>query len=170
MKRQPILTLTFAALTALFAIPATYAAEDNEAKGVEAGPRGGRLLPTEGLRPEFFVEKDHTVSVKFYDKDSKVVAPTGQQVTVIATGEKKAKLTLTAKDDALISTDPLPEGDGYGLVVQVRPDADTRPQNFRFKFLNYICGGCSYPEYACTCEEGEELERAEREAAEKKKG
>ena len=127
---------------------------DEEAKEVEAGARGGRLLATESPRPEFFVEKDHTVSVKFYNEAKEVVAPTTQQVTVIATGAKKAKLALTKKEDALVSTEPLPEGDGYNLVVQVRPDADSRPENFRFTFLNHICGGtCGNPEYACTCDE-----------------
>ncbi|MEC5129465.1 hypothetical protein VSU19_22075 [Verrucomicrobiales bacterium BCK34] len=127
---------------------------DDDAKEVEAGPRGGRLLDTESPRPEFFVEKDHTVSVKFYDKDGKAVAPEDQQVTVITTGKAKKKLSLEKKDGALVSTEPLPEGDGYGLVVQVRPDADSRPTNFRFDFINHICGGtCGNPEYACTCDD-----------------
>ena len=170
MKRTTILTLIPAALLAVVTLPFTFADDDKKegASEVEAGPRKGRLLPTEGPRPEFFVEEDHTVSVKFYDEALKVILPAAQEVTVIASGKERKKLTLTKKDDALVSTEPLPEGDGYNLVVQVRPDGDSRPQNFRFKFLNYICKGCTNPEYACTCEEGEELERAEREAAEKK--
>ena len=127
---------------------------DDEAKEVEAGKRGGRLLATESPRPEFFVEKDHTVSVKFYDEDGNVVAPAKQQVTVITSGEEKKKLQLEKKEDALVSTEPLPEGDGYNLVVQVRVDAEARPNNFRFLFLNHICGGtCGNPEYACTCDD-----------------
>lgn len=139
-----------ACLALTFAIPGMA---DDEAKEVEAGPRKGRLLATESPRPEFFVEKDHTVSVMFYDADGKIVTPTGQQVTVITTGDEKKKLQLEKKDDALVSTEPLPEGDGYGLVVQVRADADSRPENFRFMFLNHICATCSNPEYACICDE-----------------
>lgn len=126
----------------------------DEAKKVEAGPRKGRLLATDSPRPEFFVEKDHTVSVKFYDEEGKVVAPTEQQVTVIATGKAKAKLQLEKKGDALVSKEKLPEGDGYNLVVQVRSTQAARPKNFRFVFLNHIClGECGNPEYACTCDE-----------------
>ena len=153
MKRNPFTLLTGTALLAI-AMLNPGVADDKEAKEVEAGARGGRLLHTASPRPEFFVEKDHTVSVKFYNEEKKVVEPTNQQVTIIATGEEKKKLTLEKKGDALVSKEPLPEGDGYGLVVQVRLDADSRPENFRFTFLNYICGGtCGNPEYACTCDE-----------------
>ena len=151
MKTKSIIQSVFTCLALAIALPAMG---DDEAKEVEAGKRGGRLLATESPRPEFFVERDHTVSVKFYDKDGNVVAPADQQVTVIASGKEKKKLQLEKKDDALVSTEPLPKGDGYGLVVQVRPNADSRPENFRFTFLNHICGGtCGNPEYACTCDD-----------------
>ena len=151
MKTKPTIQTILACLALTVALPAMA---ENEAKEVEAGKRGGRLLATESPRPEFFVEKDHTVSVKFYDKDGNVVAPASQQVTVIASGKEKKKLQLEKKEDALVSTEPLPEGDGYNLVVQVRADSDARPTNFRFLFLNHICGGtCGNPEYACTCDD-----------------
>ncbi len=147
-------TIPFLAIAALAVLALSNISLAQDAKEVEAGPRGGRLLDTEGSRPEFFVEKDHTVSVKFFNEAKEIVAPTTQEVTVIATGETKTKLQLTKKDDALVSTEPLPEGDGYNLVVQVKPDADSRPTNFRFLFLNHICEGpCGNPEYACTCDE-----------------
>ena len=151
MKTKSIIQSVFTCLALVIAFPAMA---DDEAKEVEAGKRGGRLLATEIPRPEFFVEKDHTVSVKFYDKDGNVVAPADQKVTVIASGKEKKKLELEKKDDALVSAEPLPEGDGYNLVVQVRADSEARPNNFRFLFLNHICGGtCGNPEYACTCDD-----------------
>ena len=150
--KTSIITIAAAALVAAFST-GTILAED-KAKEVEAGPRKGRLLATESPRPEFFVEKDHTVSVKFYDAEKKVVAPTDQQVTVIASGDKKKKLKLEKKGDALVSTEKLPEGDGYNLVVQVKANAEAKPKNFRFTFLNHIClGSCKNPEYACTCDD-----------------
>ncbi|MEZ5325878.1 MAG: hypothetical protein R3F19_12550 [Verrucomicrobiales bacterium] len=142
--------LTISAFLMAVTLPFTFA---EEAKEVEAGPRGGRLLATDYPRPEFFVEKDHTVSVKFYDKDKKVVKPTDQKVTVIASGKAKAKLPLEKKGDALVSKEKLPEGDGYNLVVQVKADAKAKSTNFRFTFLNHTCEKCSNPEYACTCDE-----------------
>ena len=146
-------TIAKLAIVALFGalLPVSFA---DEAQKVEAGPRRGRLLETEYPRPEFFVEKDHTVSVKFYDKAGKVVQPAEQQVTVIASGKAKAKLELEKKDDALVSKTKLPEGDGYNLVVQVKADAKSKSKNFRFAFANHTCGGtCGNPEYACTCDE-----------------
>ena len=150
--KKPIHKLALTVLIAFATLPATAFAD--EAKEVEAGPRKGRLLATDYPRPEFFVEKDHTVSVKFYGKDKKVVKPTSQEITVIASGDKKKKLKLEKKGDALVSTEKLPEGDGYNLVVQVRAKAKAKPKNFRFLFLNHICGGsCKNPEYACTCDD-----------------
>lgn len=150
--KTPIKKLAIGALIALVTLPVTALAE--EAKEVEAGPRRGRLLATDYPRPEFFVEKDHTVSVKFYDKDKKVVKPTDQEITVIASDKKKKKLKLEKKGDALVSKEKLPKGDGYNLVVQVRAKAKAKPKNFRFFFLNHICGGsCKNPEYACTCDD-----------------
>lgn len=155
--KTPIAKLALVATLALAVVPSSFA---DEAKAVEAGPRKGRLLATDNPRPEFFVEKDHTVSVKFYDKDKKVVKPTDQEITVIASGKEKGqkkKLKLEKKGDALVSKEKLPEGDGYNLVVQVRAKAKAKPKNFRFFFLNHICGGsCKNPEYACTCDDEEE--------------
>lgn len=150
----PMMKLALVALGAIITLPVSFA---QEAKEVEAGPRKGRLLATDYPRPEFFVEKDHTVSVKFYNKEKKVVEPKDQKVTVIATGSAKAKLQLEKKGEALVSKEKLPEGDGYNLVVQVRPNATAKPKNFRFTFLNHIClGSCKNPEYACTCNDEEE--------------
>ena len=65
-----------------------------------------------------------------------------------------AKALLVLLRNLLVSREPLPEGDGYNLVVQVRANAEAKPQNFRFAFLNHIClGECENPEYACTCDE-----------------
>lgn len=148
-KRTTILTVATALLVAF--LPAASA---EGVKKTEAGPRRGRLLATDTPRPEFFVEKDHTVSVKFYDVAGAIVAPTTQQITIIATGRAKKKFVLEKEGDALVSKEKLPDGDGYKLVVQVRANADAKPKNFRFIFANYIClGTCGNPEYACTCDE-----------------
>jgi hypothetical protein len=164
--KTSIAKLALTALLAVCIVPASFA---DEAKKVEAGPRKGRLLDTEYPRPEFFVEKDHTVSVKFYDKDGKVVKPAAQEITVIASGKAKAKLKLEKKDDALVSKTKLPEGDGYKLVVQVRQKAKAKPKNFRFFFANHICGGsCKNPEYACICDDEEEEGEDEKKDDEKK--
>jgi len=143
--KKLILTLT---ALAVVAIP-VFAALD-----IKAGPRKGRLLEVEGKNAEFFVEKDRTVSIAFYDAAMKQTAPGGAVVTATAEAPGgKSKLEFAPKGDLLVSNAPLPEGEGYQVVVQVKPTADAKPKNFRLKLLTHVCGGCSNPEYACTCDE-----------------
>jgi hypothetical protein len=119
---------------------------------VAAGAKGGRLLENTAPKAEFFVEKDTTVSVTFYDAAGKVVPPSGQSVTVIADArDGKQKLEFEKKGDALVSKTKLPAGDGYNVVVQFRQSADAKPQNYRFKYDSHTCGECKRAEYASDC-------------------
>ena len=114
----------------------------------------GVTLPVGEPKAEFFVEEDKTVSIKFYDKENKVVAPAAQSVTATVDAKgKKTKLEFAKKGDALVSSAKIPEGDANPIVVQVKTAADAKPQNFRFKLDLSKCGGCPNPEYACTCED-----------------
>ena len=125
------------------------AAADNK---IEAGPKGGRILDKTNPKAEFLVEKDRTVSITFYDDKWQPVPAGNQIVTVIAEPKSgKTKLELTRKDGRLVSDTPLPEGEGYILVVMLKAREDAKPQNFRFKLDTYTCGGCKRAEYACTC-------------------
>ena len=118
------------------------------------GPKGGRLLEKTEPKAEFYVEKDRTVTITFYDTALKPVAASAQTVTVIAdTKDGKTKLEFERKDAALVSRTKLPEGDGYNVVVQFKQTADAKPQNFRFKLETHTCSGCKRAEYACTCDE-----------------
>ena len=124
------------------------------AEKVEAGPKGGRILEKTTPKAEFFVEKNATVSITFYDPAGKVVAPDTQSAAVIADAKGgKQTLQFEKKGDALVSKTKLPEGDGYNLVVQLKPTAEAKPQNFRFTYESHTCGGCKRAEYACTCDE-----------------
>lgn len=122
----------------------------NAAEKVVGGPKGGRLLEKTEPRAEFFVEKDRTVTITFYDAALKPVAATAQTVTVIADG--KTKLDFEKRGDVLVSRTKLPEGEGYNVVVQLKQTVETKPQNFRFKLELHNCGGCNRAEYACTCD------------------
>lgn len=118
-------------------------------KKVEAGPKGGRILDKTSPKAEFVVEKDHSVTIAFYDADLKPVAVADQNVTVVA---GKSKLEFEKKGDVLVSKTKLPEGDGYNLVVQFKQTAEAKPMNLRFKLDMHTCGECKRAEYACTCE------------------
>lgn len=117
-----------------------------------AGPNGGKLLENEAPRAEFLIEKDHTVTINFFDEALKPV-PAGDQV-VVANAESKSgkvKLEFEKKGSALKSKSSLPPGDGYTIVVQVRKTVSSAPQNFRIKYDAHICGECKLQEYACVC-------------------
>lgn len=116
------------------------------------GPKGGRLLENTEPRAEFFVAKDHTVTIAFYDADLKPVPAASQSVNVVADAKGgKTKLDFEKKGDVLVSKGVLPEGDGYNVVVQFRQTADAKPQNFRIKYDEKTCNECKRAEYACIC-------------------
>lgn len=118
------------------------------------GPKGGKIVTSEAPHAEFFVAKDRTVVVSFYDKDLKPVPAAGQVVNAIAEAKTgRAKLDFAVKDGALVSTAALPEGDGYRIVLQVRDTAEARPKNYRVEFHDEVCGECKRAEYACICED-----------------
>lgn len=119
---------------------------------IEAGPKGGRLLDNTSPRAEFLVEKDHTVAITFYNDQLRPVPAGNQIVTVIAEAKGgKTRLDLTRKDGRLVSPAPLPDGDGYLVVVMLKAREDAKSQNFRFRLELHECGGCQRAEYACTC-------------------
>lgn len=121
---------------------------------IKAGPRKGRVLEMEAKNAEFFVEKDRTVSIAFYDAAMKAQAPTTE--TVAATAEApsgKAKLEFEKKGNLLVSKTPLPAGDSYTIVVQVKPAAEGKSKNFRIPLNLSTCKPCGNAEYACICDE-----------------
>ena len=121
---------------------------------IKAGPRKGRILELEGQNAEFFVEKNRTVSIAFYDAAGKQQPAAAQVVTATAEAkEGKAKLEFEKKGDLLVSKTPLPDGEGYQVVVQAKVSAGAKPKNFRIKLQTEICAPCKNPEYACTCDE-----------------
>src|SRR5262245_48455514 len=113
---------------------------------VQAGPRHGRMLPLSTStaatsNAEFLIEKDRTVSIAFYDAAMKQQSPADQ--VVVATAEApagKKKIEFEKKGNLLVSKEPLPEGEHYNIVVQVKEKADAKPQNFRIKLDLAMCG------------------------------
>lgn len=128
---------------------------DAKAKAAKpiAGPKGGKLLENTAPRAEFLIGADRRVTVSFYDAQLKPVPASGQIVAVTAEPKSgKVTLTMEAKDGAFASKEPLPDGDGYNLIVQVKANAEATPQNFRLVLNLDNCGGCKLKEYACTCD------------------
>lgn len=120
------------------------------------GPKGGRIVTTDAPHVEFFVRDDRTVEITFYDNELAPTSVADRRVTAIAEAQAgRKKLEFSETNGALISTEPLPAGDGYTVVVQVRESATARPKNYRVVLHDEMCAECRRAEYACTCEEGE---------------
>ena len=136
----------------LCAAPALVNAESGHSHDRVGGPKGGRFL--EGIEPraEFFVEKDRTVTVTFYDNALKPVAASEQAVTVIVeTKGNRSTVEFEKKGGVLVSQELLPEGHALNLVVQFKQTVNAKPRNFRFVYEDHVCGQCKRAEYACIC-------------------
>jgi hypothetical protein len=83
--------------------------DEGQHKHKTPGPKGGRILEKTIPQAEFFVEKDRTVTIAFYDQNLKPAPVAQQEVTVVA---NKEKLAFEKKGDVLASKTKLPEGDG----------------------------------------------------------
>ena len=149
---KKVLTL-FTVASVLCVAPALVNAESGHDHEHAGGPKGGRLLDGTEPRAEFFVEKDNTVTITFYDDALKPVAVAEQTVTVIADAEgNKSTLEFEKKGDVLVSKIALPEAEGLNLVIQIKQNAEAKPMNFRFTLEKGMCGMCKRAEYACICE------------------
>ena len=143
MKKTLIVTL----LAGLGLLNLTSAAEK------QAGPKGGKLYPLKDGFIEFFVGPDRKVEVLVYDSDQKPAAVGDRELTITAgSRENPEKLAVEKTDKTFVTTNALPKGDGYPIILQLRDNANSKPQTFRISYLEEICSGCNLPEYACTCD------------------
>jgi len=148
-KRSTFITLITAAAVALPAIAA-------DQKQI-AGPKGGKILNTDSPRAEFFVEKDRTVTISFYSADMKPVPAVDQTAIIWADAKSgRVKLETEKKGDVLVSKTPLPEGDGYNVMVQLKSTPDAKAENFKVNYHTEACPECKRAEYACICPPGKE--------------
>lgn len=123
------------------------------AEKITGGPKGGQLLDAEPLKAEFFVNDDRKVEITFYDAALQPVAPAGQVVAVTAEpAGGRTSLELERIAGGFVSKTPLPAGEPYRVVVQVRASPEAKPKNFRIDLALSTCGECHRKEYACTCE------------------
>lgn len=136
-----------------------YAADGHDHSHGKVGPTGGKLIA--GIEPhaEFFVNADKKVEIRFVDDENKVVAPQEQIVTAIM-GDRSSptRLKFTKDGDKLISDQPIPAGDDFPTVLQVKTNESAKTVTEKFNLKLAKCPTCKNPEYACTCEHGKEAE------------
>jgi len=121
---------------------------------VKSGPRKGLLLELGDKHAEFLVEKNRTISIAVYDSALKSQPASNEVVTATAEAPSgKTKIEFEKKGDMLVSKTPLPDGEGYQIVLQAKSTPNAKMKNFRIKLQTHVCNGCSNAEYACTCDE-----------------
>ena len=138
---------TILTLFATIALATTLTAEDSVAT-----PYGGRILKNIEPQAEFFVTPERKVQITFLDQQGKAIAP-GEQIVTVICGERSAptRLEFVRENGVLLSKTPLPEGNGFPTVVQIKttPEAKTVLEKFNLNVSK--CSGCGLGEYACTC-------------------
>lgn len=143
MKAPP----EFALLVAIVFLAANAAAGE-----IGPGPNGGKLLALEPGRAEVLIAGDGLLTVTFLDAAGRPEPAGGRSVAVFAQPDSgRQQVAMEAKDGSFVSSGPLPQPEGYLLVVQVRGGAGDKPVNHRIKYDTHMCGGCRLAEYACTC-------------------
>jgi len=140
---------TATTLIALSLVALTAIAADK----IIPGPKGGKMLDQQ---TEFYVDSDRKVVITFYGVDLKPVAAGAQTAVVWADAKSgRVKLEMETKSDALVSKTSLPEGDGYNVMVQLKPAPDAKAQNFKIVYHDEPCSKCKRAEYACSCDKHE---------------
>jgi hypothetical protein len=117
-----------------------------------AGPNGGRVITVVEPHLEFYVTKDRKVEITALTDDLKP-AKLGGQVIAVTAGDRSKPTKIEFKEEGgrLLSTNTLPDGNDYPVVVSVKADANARAVYGRF-YLNIVeCPGCKHAEYACIC-------------------
>lgn len=129
-----------------------HATGDHKEEKIKA-PNGGRIIELDPYHMEFYATPERMIEVRIFDQAMKPVQLDQAEIQVVAQAESGSeKYSLSLDKGAFVSDQPLPEGDGYNLVVRVKTDADSSFKNIRFKFDPSICSGCKLGEYACICE------------------
>jgi hypothetical protein len=117
-----------------------------------AGPNRGRVMTGINPRAEFFVTPDRKVQITFLGPDGTAIAPDAQVVTVTA-GDRAAptKLSFVRQGNVLLSTNALPAGNDFPVVVEIVPSSGSTKAVEKFYFDSSQCGECKNAEYACIC-------------------
>ena len=148
---SPSLKTHLLALAAGLLVAVTAQAADPKP---EVGPNKGKLIGQPPAQAEALISPEGILTITFLDAGLKPSAPGDRSLKVFAQLDAgRQPIEMAAKENALVSTAPLPKPEGYMLVVQSRAGADAKPTNSRFKYAMHICSGCKLPEYACPCTE-----------------
>jgi hypothetical protein len=121
-------------------------------KSITLGPNGGKLfaLDSTATPNAEVVVKEGQFIVGLFDKNRKPIALETQGLTITA-GERSAPRKLAVTKAANSFTAPLPAGDDYWTIFQLRETPSKKPLTFRLHYQTEACPECMKPEWICEC-------------------
>lgn len=146
--------LRILALLALSASP--LAAHD----GLDMGPNDGRILElTSKTTPHLEVGlKDGKFVIHILDEAEKQI-PLGDRTLAITAGDRSAPEKLKVEKTGDSFTAPVPKGEKFPVVFQLREKEGAKPLTARMTYDAHICSACKRPEWLCTCGAEEETKK-----------
>lgn len=138
-------------ITALL-ILATIAAVSLAHESITFGPNGGKLFALDSPatpNAEVLVKEGQFI-VGLFDKSKKPIALETQALTITA-GERSAPKKLAVTKAANSFTAPLPAGDDYWAIFQLKETPSKKPLTFRVHYQTKACPECQKPEWLCEC-------------------
>lgn len=119
---------------------------------ITVGPGDGRLAyldSTTTPSAEFNV-KAGKIHLTLLDKDLKPIALAEQALTITA-GERASAKKLAVTKEGNDFTAPLPKGEDYWCIFQIKEKKDAKAITFRIHYMAEICAECKLAEWRCTC-------------------
>lgn len=137
--------LSILILTALSA--ASFAHES-----ITFGPNGGKLvaLDSPATPSAEVVVKEGQFIVGLFDKSGKPIA-LETQTLIITAGERSAPKKLDVAKKANSFTAPLPAGDDFWAIFQLKETPAAKAHTFRVHYQTKPCPECKKPEWLCDC-------------------
>jgi hypothetical protein len=119
---------------------------------IEIGPHGGRVFKLESkATPHLEVAaKDGRFVVYVLDAKDQPT-PVGERVLTITAGERSKPEKLAVEKSAEAFTAPIPKGEEFPVVFQIRETSAAKPLTARLNYNAKPCPECKKPEWMCDC-------------------
>jgi hypothetical protein len=124
----------------------------NAHERITVGPGDGRLAfldSTTTPSAEFNV-KEGKIHLTLLDKDLKPIALSEQTVAITA-GERASAKKLAVSKEGNDFVAPLPEGEDYWCIFQLKEKKDAKALTFRVHYRSEVCAECKKAEWRCIC-------------------
>ena len=102
---------------------------------------------------ELFITEDRTVRITFLNESNEPIAISTQEVSLTHSNSDAQPLTKSADGMYVASSAKLPEGNPTPITITVKASSDAKPARARINIELTKCPDCSYPNYACICDD-----------------